>query len=207
MSPPPHSPRLTENEAARHYLILQGLGKSLSANAPTATINNPDWFTHTDGKSRPRRNRDHLHKQIISEIASNGQVAKPGAQPVAILLAGPPGSGKSTGFNDVFTRNDTAITGGLAPSDFAVTDADAIKSRLIDTARRDGTLESFIKPPAVRDLEAQGEGFSDLDLASLVHEESSFIAKKTKNSPVDQRTKIILRAHSPHARIYLPQGH
>ena len=62
---------------------------------------------------------------------------------------------------------------------------------LIEQARRDGSLESWIKPQAVRDLEAAGEHFSSLDLASLVHEESSLIADEARHNAIAQRRNVV----------------
>ncbi|VEG27151.1 zeta toxin family protein [Actinomyces howellii] len=186
-----------QDAAARHYAVLQALrdragGDPLRADAPTATINNPRWFSHANGMLVPRHARSRLHQRLAAEITSAGQPAPPGARPVAILLAGPPGSGKSTSIDDVFSRGDRAITGGLTRSEFTVIDADSIKGRLIDVARADGSLEAEIKPAAVRALEAHGEHFHDLDLSSLVHEESSMIARLARSDAIAQRKNILL---------------
>ncbi|WP_196716717.1 zeta toxin family protein [Actinomyces trachealis] len=111
---------------------------------------------------------------------------------VAILLAGSPGSGKSTSLGEVFSRGDDEVTGGRPREAFTVIDADEVKGRLIEQARCDGSLESFIKPGVVRDLEAVGEVFSDLDLASLVHEESSMIARKVRIRAVSERRDLVV---------------
>ncbi len=111
---------------------------------------------------------------------------------VAILLAGSPGSGKSTSLGEVFSRGDDEVAGGRPREVFTVIDADEVKGRLIEQARCDGSLESFIKPGVVRDLEAVGEVFSDLDLASLVHEESSMIAREARIRAVSERRDLVV---------------
>ena len=93
----------------------------------------------------------------------------------------------------MFNQGDTHITGGLNRDDFVVIDADAIKTALIKHARADGSLDSFIKPAVVRQLEAQaGEVFSDLDLASLVHAESSLIAAEVRVAAIRGGYNVII---------------
>lgn len=186
-----------QEDVARHYAVLQALrsspgGDPLAAHAPTATINNPRWFSELDGHPIALPERKRFQVSLVASIAAQGRAAAAGAQPVAVLLAGPPGAGKSTGLNDVFERNDVPVTSGLKRSDFVVVDADAIKGLLLDAARADGSLEAEIKPPMVRDLETGGERFSALDFSSLVHEESSMIAKMIRDETISQRKNLLL---------------
>jgi hypothetical protein len=108
------------------------------------------------------------------------------------LLAGPPGSGKSTSLHTIFASQDNQITNGLDRSDFVVIDADEIKSLLIDQARKDGTLDSFIKSEAIHQREAGGEIFSDLDFSSLVHAESSLIADNLTRLAIKNGYNVII---------------
>lgn len=186
-----------QEDAARHYAVLQALrdspgGDPLAADAPNATVNNPKWFRRFDGNSIALPGRARFQASLVASIASQGSMAERGSAPVAIVLAGPPGAGKSTSFNDVFARRDNAVTAGMDRSDFVVIDADEIKARLLDAARADGSLEAEIKPPVVRDLESRGEVFSSLDLSSLVHEESSMIAKMVRDDAISQRKHLVL---------------
>lgn len=179
---------------ASHYSLLQELEPHLRHDAPTATVNNPAWFAPDDeGKLNALKVREDLHNQIISEFFQGHSPAPEGQTPVAIVLAGPPGSGKSTSLHTLFNQGDTHITGGLSRNDFVVIDADAIKTALINHARADGSLDSFIKPAVVRRLEAQaGEVFSDLDLASLVHAESSLIAAEVRVAAIRGGYNVII---------------
>lgn len=179
---------------ASHYSLLQELEPHLRHDAPTATVNNPEWFRFdSKGKLVALQSRADLHNQIITEFFQGHSPAPEGQTPVAIVLAGPPGSGKSTSLHTLFNQGDTHITGGLSRNDFVVIDADAIKTALIKQARADGSLDSFIKPAVVRQLEAQaGEVFSDLDLASLVHTESSLIARKVRSFAVRSGYNVII---------------
>jgi dephospho-CoA kinase len=177
-----------------HYSLLQELEPHLRHDAPTATVNNPAWFApDDDGKLSVLKVREDLHNQIIAEFFQGHSPVPEGQTPVAIVLAGPPGSGKSTSLRTLFEERDAHITGGLNRNDFVVIDADAIKTALIKQARADGSLDSFIKPAVVRQLEAQaGEVFSDLDLASLVHTESSLIARKVRLFAVRSGYNVII---------------
>ena len=179
---------------ASHYSLLQELEPHLRHDAPTATVNNPAWFApDDDGKLNALKVREDLHNQIIAEFFQGHLPVPEGQTPVAIVLAGPPGSGKSTSLHTLFNQGDTHITGGLSRNDFVVIDADAIKTALINHARADGSLDSFIKPAVVRRLEAQaGEVFSDLDLASLVHAESSLIAAEVRVAAIRGGYNVII---------------
>lgn len=174
-----------------HYKLIQELYQTeLSTNAPTATINNPAWFKHTQGALIVTESRKDLHFCIYETLLAGYQPAQ--QTPTAILLAGPPGSGKSTSLNTIFASQDNQITNGLDRSDFVVIDADEIKSLLIDQARKDGTLESFIKSQAIHQREAGGEIFSDLDFSSLVHAESSLIADNLTKRAIQNNYNVII---------------
>ncbi len=111
---------------------------------------------------------------------------------MAILLAGPPGSGKFSARRALFQAGDEQITGGLKDSDFVTIDADTIKEQLLEAAEQDGALQNFLTPPEAKALQAQGETFSKLDFASLVHEESSIITKRCQQAAIEQRRNLIL---------------
>lgn len=174
-----------------HYKLIQELYQTeLSTNAPTATINNPAWFKHTQGALIVTESRKDLHFCIYETLLAGYQPAQ--QTPTAILLAGPPGSGKSTSLNTIFASQDNQITNGLDRSDFVVIDADEIKSLLIDQARKDGTLETFIKSEAIHQRISGGEAFSDLDFSSLVHAESSLIADNLTKRAIQNNYNVII---------------
>lgn len=179
---------------ASHYALLQEIEPFLRHDAPTATINNPCWFqSDPSGHVSALKERTALHEHIVAGFLAEHSPVREGQTPVAIVLAGPPGSGKSTSLRTLFEDGDTRITGGLSRDDFVVVDADEIKTLLIEQARKDGSLESFIKPPIVHQLETQsGEVFSDLDFASLVHAESSRIANMMRVAAIRGGYNVII---------------
>jgi transposase-like protein len=62
----------------------------------------------------------------------------------------------------------------------------------VDAAIVDGSYETFIKPPAVADLEDAGERFFPLDFAALVHEESSLLAKTVRSEALSSGANIVI---------------
>jgi hypothetical protein len=81
---------------------------------------------------------------------------------------------------------------GAARIAWLTIDADDFKRRLLMEAIADGTYEGTIKPSAVREREALGERFYPLELASLVHEESSRLAKHLQDQAIVQGFNIVI---------------
>lgn len=71
-------------------------------------------------------------------------------------------------------------------------DADEFKVLLLREALTDGSYESWVKPPEIHTLEAKGERFYPLELASLVHEESSLLASSLRQELIDEGINIII---------------
>lgn len=181
-------PRLSYDDALGHYEAVRDLKIYLNPKGPNATINNPDWYVQADSsldKLEPTGQRKNLLKSIEEKIFAGCKPSQ--ASPVGILLAGPPGAGKSTLLKKLFDDENLAnpnITGGLKLEDFVVIDADNIKTMLLEQASKDGSLDSFIKPASFKALEDFGVSFSPLEFASLVHEESSMIAKNIQKNAI-----------------------
>ncbi|WP_228512343.1 zeta toxin family protein [Clavibacter sp. VKM Ac-2872] len=110
-----------------------------------------------------------MHERLLSDAEAS--VPELGADKRAVVLAGPPGAGKTS------TR-ERAL--GDAATGFLVIDADEFKKRLLKQAIADKSYESWIKPAAVRELEAAGERFHPMELSSLVHAESSYLADEQR---------------------------
>ena len=179
---------MEKEDALGHYRVMQAHKADLNPKGPNASINNPDWYTKDPeerGLLSPTPQRKVLRDSIKEKIF--GDLKPSQGTPVGILLAGPPGAGKSTLLKKLFEDENLAnpnITGGLKLEDFVVIDADNIKTMLLEQASKDGSLDSFIKPASFKALEDSGVSFSPLEFASLVHEESSIIAKNIQEEAI-----------------------
>lgn len=171
---------MTPEDAARHIALIRELsspGGPVTKDAPTASINNPEWWI--DGELTPPRSR--LFAQLLEDAAAKYPDALNERR--ALVLAGPPGAGKGSVADRVL---------GAAKASYVNVDADEFKSALLRQAIADGSYESWIKPPAVRELEAGGERFFPMELAALVHEESSELASAQRTRMMGRGTNIIV---------------
>lgn len=156
-------------------------GCALAPDSPNATVNNPAWFRRRNSQLEPRAARVRLHDRIKAEYVSK----QPGVlqERRAVVLAGPPGAGKSESKKRVY---------GDRLANYLNIDADEFKRELLDTALADGSYEGWIVPDTVRQLEAGGEQFFPLELASLVHEESSMLSKQLRSEAMERGDNIII---------------
>lgn len=176
----------TDADVDRHAQSIRALsapGAPLSRESPHATTENPAWFF---APGMPTPLREELHEQILQDYRDRiaGEV---GHDRYAIVLAGPPGAGKSRILNEVI-----GAPGSDQRSRWLEIDPDEIKKLLLDAAEQDGSYETFIKPPAVRELETQGERFLPLDFAALVHEESSALAKVAREEAIRSGANVVI---------------
>ena len=166
----------------RSVIELSKTGEALAPNAPTATVNNRDWFVAMGaGRWVPTSARRELHQSLVTQQFDAAPDARIGRK--AIVLAGPPGAGKSTRLNEIL---------GPKRDQFLVIDADEFKQGLLHEALRDGSYESWIKSEQIRKREVAGEQFFPLELASLVHEESSLLAGKLRETGLGQGTNVVI---------------
>lgn len=171
---------MSPEEAKRHIDLIRRLcrpGEPVSKDAPTATINNPAWWI--DGEPTPQRDR--LFGQLLADASARYPDAR--GESKALVLAGPPGAGKGSVADRVL---------GESKSSYVNIDADDFKAALLRQAIADGSYESWIKPAAVRDLEASGERFYPMEMAALVHEESSELATEQRARMMTRGTNIIV---------------
>lgn len=156
-------------------------GHALAPESPNATVNNPAWFRQRNGQLEARAVRVRLHDRLKAEyVAEQPDVLQ---ERRAVVLAGPPGAGKSESKKAVY---------GARLADYLNIDADDFKRELMVAARADGSYEAWIVPDAVRQLEAGGERFFPLELASLVHEESSMLAKQLRSEAIERGDNVII---------------
>lgn len=171
---------MPSDEIQRHVDVVRALatpGEALGPDAPTSSMANPRWWV--DGEPTPSRER--LHRSLREEIRDAAPDVRQERR--ALVLAGPPGAGKGGVKADVL---------GDALETYRNIDADDFKAALLDAADRDGSLEQWLKPDAVRDLAVRGEKFFPLELASLVHEESSYLAKGLRARAIAAGDNIIV---------------
>ncbi|WP_369745639.1 zeta toxin family protein [Paenarthrobacter sp. AMU7] len=175
----------TEDHAATHRATLERLGADggpLTAQSKTATAQNPEWFNVRRGE--PRQDRRRLHNEILARfIESRTEVRR---DKKAIVLAGPPGAGKSTAQAALIQATRTQ------PEHWLPINADDFKDELLQQARQDGSYDSYLVPDEVRALEAAGEKFYPRELAALVHTESSILAKKARNEALEAGMNVII---------------
>ena len=155
-------------------------GGPLDKDGPHSTLNNPAWFI--DGKvDQPTARRRALWRRLRDEARAEAPGARHDGK--AIVLAGPPGAGKGHVQGNVL---------GLDKDAWLVVDADKFKDKLLREAMNDGTYETFLKPDAVREREAAGEPFYPLELAALVHEESSHLARLLRDEALREGTNVVI---------------
>lgn len=170
-------------EAHRQHLSAMSVdGGSLHSEAATATTANPEWFRKVSGSLIATPERRRLHNAILQQ--HRDAAVETGKR--AIILAGPPGAGKSTVLPSVIAK--TKI-----PADpWRVIDADYFKERLLEQALSDGSYDRFIVPTEVKALQDAGEAFYPLELASLVHEESSILAQAARRTAVAAGENVVI---------------
>lgn len=175
----------TDDQTAGHRAHLEWLcaeGGPLTAHSRHATTQNPEWFNVK--RQQPRPERRALHNEILADfVASRPDVLR---HRKAIVLAGPPGAGKSTAQNALIATTRTR------PENWLPINPDDFKDELLMKAREDGSYDGYLVPDEVRELEAAGERFYPRELAALVHNESAILAKKAIRDAIDRGDNIII---------------
>ncbi|AJW80074.1 zeta toxin family protein [Clavibacter michiganensis] len=164
-----------EDDRLAALRALSSSGGLLNPDSPHASINNVDWWS--DGDPTPQRQA--VHKRLLSQERQ----AHPGVRQEkrALLLAGPPGAGKST------TRD--GILGGDSAR-YRSIDPDRFKELLLAEAMADGSYEQKILPASLGP--ASGTSLHPMELASLVHEESSFLANQLRDQAIRDGDNVVI---------------
>ncbi|UYY81956.1 zeta toxin family protein [Arthrobacter sp. YA7-1] len=186
----------TDDQAAAHRVHLERLcadGGPLTAHSRHATTQYPEWFNVK--RQQPRQERRALHDEILAAfVAAYPDVLR---NRKAIVLAGPPGAGKSTAQDALIAQTRTAQDALIAqtrtaPEHWLSINPDDFKDELLVKALADGSYDSYLVPDEVRELEAAGEKFYPRELAALFHNESSILAKKAIRDALDRGDNIII---------------
>ncbi|MGU3587382.1 hypothetical protein ACLBYD_30090 [Rhodococcus sp. C26F] len=137
----------TDIDARRAYLASLSTGDGpLRPDAPHATVNNRRWFRRIDGAAVPTSARRRLHEQILGQWrAANPHVVR---ERSAIVMAGPPGTGKSSTHDRLFHGRDRRRWREL--------DADVFKRYLLEAALGEGTVDELL-PPQLRAASEEGQ--------------------------------------------------
>lgn len=172
-------------EITEHLKVVEKLNESgevLANDSPFISVRNPDWFEETEqGEWRAIGQRDALHQRLLGQQLAEASGAKADRQ--AVVLAGAPGSGKSSLLGQVL---------GEQERDYVVIDADEFKELLLREAQDDGSYEDVLKPQEVKELESRGEKFFPMDLASLVHEESSMLSERLRAKCLSRGLNVVI---------------
>lgn len=165
----------------RQLIELSSPGGPLSQANSKASLRVREWYS---AKGRPHEVRDAVRRQIAALVNVETDSQNP---PTAILMAGPPGSGKSSALHEALTRVE--YRGGIR-----VIDADRIKDEFLVASMRDGTLHTILTPPGIANLTRDGLVFHPRELSTLVHSESAFFAERLAERAVLDRQSFVLDA-------------
>jgi predicted kinase len=161
---------------------LTGTGGAIHAESNYASHRNPEWFNQEDGQ--PLAVRDRAHREMIRGFRAESPNVRRDRQ--AILLAGPPGAGKTTAQEELFENT------GTTAADWRILNADDFKDRLFKRALDDGSYDTRLTPPEVAAAEADGEKVWPRERAALVHEESSLLMKDARDQAMRLGENVII---------------
>lgn len=164
----------------RHHAALRVVAAHVDM-APTgayATVSDPTKFLKVGSRYVPTLERARLHDELIAK-ALGGQ--SPELEHQAVVMAGPPGAGKG--------HVQGSQLGGLPG--YLVIDADMFKEALVEHELHSGGLVGMT-PPSMGSYAEAGERFAPFEYASLVHEESSILAKRLQSEQLAKGTNVVL---------------
>lgn len=169
-----------DDVVGRHHTALRRVAIDADSVAlgPYSSIAQPENFLMVGGKPQPTRARNELHKELIQQVLDTRPAAAERRH--AVVMAGPPGAGKG------YVQREAL--GGLM--DHVVGDPDMFKELLLDHELRSGGLAA-LTTPLMREYMAAGERFAPMEFASLVHEESSMLAKQLQRDMLQQGTNFV----------------
>ncbi|RLP07497.1 zeta toxin family protein [Propionibacterium australiense] len=171
----------TPAELAARAELLRELSRDdgpLSPDSPHATWRNPEWFQQAPGEAlKPTPQRYVLHQRLLAQFYQEHGRGETGHQ--AIMLAGPPGASKGTIRDQVITETGQRFT---------IVDPDEFKVLLVRAAVEDGSIEKLMPPEAAE----RGTPLAPMELAALVHEESSHLASQVREDAIALGENIVI---------------
>jgi len=161
---------------ARKQLLdhLSAPGGPLSDGTPSSSHLNPEWFGQGE---QVTASRNAIHAEMRKKFRAQRPNVK--RERRAIVLAGPPGAGKSS------ARQKLLIDLGSTEADWRDLNADDFKDQLLLQAARDGSLDHELAPVGTETLTPR-------ERASLVHEESSLLMKQEQRRAIRRGENIII---------------
>lgn len=162
-------------EGRRRLLEQLGApGGPLADDTASSTIHNSTWF---EEGIQPSTQRKAVHRKIRNTFRAQRPNVK--RERRAIVLAGPPGAGKSS------ARKKLIADMGSSDEDWRDLNADDFKDQLLLRAARDGSIDRELAPPGT-------EALTPRERASLVHEESSLLMKQERDRAILRGENIVL---------------
>ena len=174
-------------DAERHAARLQALSRPdgpLGPGTRYASTRNPAWFLRG---GRPRAERRQLHQQLLERWASTSPSVTCNRQ--ALVLAGPPGAGKST------AQRQLADILRIPLERWRVVNSDDFKDLLLEQALADGTIDQ-LTPPELRD----GERVWPRELAAIVHEEAGILVGQATETAIARGENLIIDGTLSHSQ-------
>lgn len=161
----------------RRRRLLEQLGAPggpLADDTASSTVHNSTWF---EEGIQPSGQRKAVHREIRNAFRAQRPNVK--RERRAIVLAGPPGAGKSS------ARKKLIADMGSSDADWRDLNADDFKDQLLLRAARDGSINRELAP-------AGTEALTPRERASLVHEESSLLMKQERDRAILRGENVIL---------------
>ena len=151
-------------------------GGPLAPGAASDTTKNPENFRSEGGALVIRMQRAKLHKEILDEyFAEHPSVLCQGR---AIICSGPPGAGKSS----VLRKR----LGAESINHWRIIDPDEFKDRLL---RKLGEKRYGFTLP---NPDLGGASIPPGELAALIHEESSLLAKRARQRAIIRKENVVI---------------
>ncbi|GAA1134813.1 zeta toxin family protein [Nocardioides aquiterrae] len=148
---------------------LSAPGHELHSESPRST-----WVTYGDTVARLR-----TWEELIEEFTSLQEGITTDGR-IAIVTAGPPGSGKSTTTTAILEAGDN-------PTSYRRIDPDVIKDLLLDRAIKDGLYE-----PLLQKRLSDGLPIMPRELSGLVHEESTRLAREIRRRCMRKGENVVV---------------